>query len=308
MKNRISFDFAVVSTLLSGFIFLCGFFYLDSYVGFFDYHQSALGFNFQDYLMYGWINSLTALSLCFIAFIVISLVNTLYQKDLYKSFIKGLVRILTFPFVFLYNLFIKWLLIRLIYLLKIFFEILFYIALLPLKCKLIYKISAYLGSGIKFFLNFIVFNRLKSAFNKTLVETGKFTEWKETEDNQNMDLIAKDVIIHYFYLILFYLLLLVGLYFLINIGKNAQKQAITEFNNDKYSLLIIKDELIETWLTNKNYKINYPIKIKIILCGSQKCLIAIPFSEIKNPNPSQIILKTNFLVKTIDPNNYIVIK
>ena len=98
------------------------------------------------------------------------------------------------------------------------------------------------------------------------------------------------------------------LFYIINAGKNGENEAIKNFNNTGSKQIILKNELLNEWLETKKLEIHYPVNAKILLCGSNKCLVAIPNINIKNPQYSSIPTLNNYLIMTIDTGNYIILK
>lgn len=299
MKHNISLDFAVLSTLISIFLFTCGYIYLDSYTYFWGFNQSTLGFTFQDYLIHGGANNLLSLLIIFVVFIFFSLYNALKEKDLYGSFHKAILGFTIGIFIFIYEVFVK-------FVLKFIFFNLSFLKKIILNFKPTMLFFALIGKNLIALTKFIL--RKSEPIIRDVVEKNKKAVNWEDKDESRLEAAQKDFMSHYYYLVIFYLIFIFILFYIINEGKNGKNEAIKHFNNTGNKQIILKNELLNDWLETKNLKIHYPVNAKVLLCGSNKCLVAIPNINIKNPQNYSIPTLNNYLIMTIDPSNYIILK
>lgn len=302
MKYTLSIDFAILTSLVSIFLFTCGYFYLDSYTNFFGFNHSSLGFSFQDYLIYGWVNNILTLFLIFVMFLIISLVNTLQEQDLYESISKIILGFIIFIFLVLWKIFSKiWIYIAILALMSI-SNYLIFLIFLPLK-----QISIWFLKNIVNFLE-LIFNKLKPIFSPIFQQAKGSVNWESETDSEKIENAKKVFSYHYVYLVLFYLLFFAVLLYVIYVGKLGKKEAEKEFSTQTYQNIIVKNELLNEWIAKKNFNLDFPSPAKLLICGSNKCLIGIPTSNIKNKKLESIPSKDNYLIMTIDPNQYIIIK
>lgn len=302
MKYKLSIDFAILSSIISIFLFTCGYIYLDSYTHFFGYNQSSLGFSFQDYLIYGWVNNLLTLFFIFVVFIVISLVNALQEQDVYESVSKIILGIFIFTFLIIWKLISKiWIYIAIILLICI-SKFLFLLLFLPVK-----KILISILKAIAFILEKII-QKLSPFFSPIFVQAKKAVDWEDKKDKEKVDSAMNIFSFHYVYFALFYLMFIAVLIYVIYVGRVGEKEAQKEFSAQTFENVIVKNELLNEWITKKSFNINYPVSAKLLLCGSNKCLIGIPTSNIKNKNSETIPIHHNYLIMTVNPEQYIIIK
>lgn len=300
MKQSIGLDFAVLSTLISVFLFTCGYIYLDSYTYFWGFNQATLGFSFQDYLIHGGTNNLLSLFFILIIFLFVSLFNSLREKDLYSSFYKVLLGVCIGILIFVYELLIK-------HIVKFTFKMLKNIKNILFKIKPIFSFFALIGKNIVFVLKYFL-SKIGPIVINSVDKTKEAIKWDNENDTVKLEAASKDINSHYFYLVVFYLTFLFLLFYIVNEGKIGNKEATTHFNSTPSKQIILKNELLNDWLKLKNFEINYPIKAKVLLCGSNKCLIAIPSINVKNINSESIPTHNNHYIMAIESNNYIVLK
>src|SRR5690606_13725446 len=110
----------------------------------------------------------------------------------------------------------------------------------------------------------------------------KFHNFEVIEHSEKIDKIVQSGGIYYAYLVGFYILFFTFTFYVISIGKDARKEAENEFSSTKHNQIIIDDALITDWLEAKKLTITYPAKAKVIHCGTQKCLIALHTSNLKD--------------------------
>lgn len=302
MKHKLSIDFAILTSIISIFLFIGGYFYLDSYTDFFGYNQTSLGFSFQDYLIYGWINNLLTLFFIFVVFILISLVNTLQEKDLYESTSKIILGFFIFTFLVFWKILSKfWIYIVLIFLISI-SNYLILLIFLPLK-----KISIYLLKKLALILETII-DKLRPFFSPILQQVKETVDWKGEDEKQEVDNAMSIFSSHYIYFVLFYLIFIAVLIYVIYVGRVGTKEAQKDFSAQNFQNIIVKNELFNEWVKKRSFTINYPVSAKLLLCGSNKCLVGIPYSNIKNKKFETIPSQHNYLIMTVSPDQYIIIK
>ncbi|MCS6738607.1 hypothetical protein NOM94_01875 [Acinetobacter baumannii] len=319
MKVNFSLDIAILTTMTTIFLYVGGYFYLEGLIYYYGFSHSVLGFNFQDYLMYGWINGMLGIFFCGIAFVIISFFNTIYKKNVYKSFFKLATLLGTFFVFFIFNMTIGLILRLLNYtyikLINPLFKKLYYFLI---KKKFFRYFLTFIElASIPFFILGLIFisvpiRFLLFLFKPALLESNekakKISKWNFEKDHKNIDLANNELMLHYCYLIVFYLIFLTFAFYNLKMYNNAEEQAIKSFNSSEFREIIIKDDVLESWLKIKNFNIDSPILAKVLFCGSTKCLIAIPSSQIKNVNHEQIPTKNNYYIKVIEPSNFIQIK
>lgn len=300
MKQNIGLDFAVLSTIISIFLFTCGYIYLDSYTHFWGFNHSALGFSFQDYLIHGGANNILSLFVILVVFIAVSLINALREKDLYGSFYKVILGFVFGIFIFLYKISIKYILKAILKVLKTFKKLIF-------RYKPVLNCFAWIGKNLTLFLKDLV-KKVGPSIVDTVEQSKKAVKWDNTKDAVNIEAAQKDLMSHYFYLVIFYLTFLFLLFYIVNERKVGSEEAAKHFNGVASKQIIFKSDLLNEWLKIKNFQVNYPIKAKVLLCGSNKCLIAIPSINVKNINSVSIPSTNNYFIMTIESNNYIILK
>lgn len=302
MKYKLSIDFAIITSLISIFLFTCGYFYLDSFTHFLGFSHTSLGFTFQDYLMYGWVHNIFSLFLVFVIFLIISIINALQEQDLYESIVKIIFGIIVFFSILLWRILYR--LLRSIglflmmglnnsFLVKIF---------RPTKHLIICLLKIFLRSKC-FFVK-----KLRPKLSPIFKTTKQAVQWDNENDQVKVSNAQKVFERHYWYLVLFYLLFLLALFHVIHNGKMGEKDAEKVFSNNSSSSIIMKNELLNEWMAKKNFSLESPVQAKLFLCGSSKCLVGIPNSSIKNKNYVAIPSKHNYIILTIDANQYIYLK
>jgi hypothetical protein len=302
MKHKLSIDFAILTSLISVFLFTSGYIYLDSYTHFFGFNHSAFGFSFQDYLIHGWANNIFSLFIIFVMFLIISLINTLQEQDLYESITKICLGIFTFIILLTWKIISYTWKYTTLFLLAYLSNYLFLIFLMPLK-----KISIFVLKILFFFFEYI-FNKSKPIFSPIFEQAKNTVDWKHESDSEKLDNAKKVFSYHYVYFVLFYLLFFSVLLYVVYVGKLGEKEAEKDFSNQSYRNIIVKNELLNEWITKKNFYLDFPSRTKLLLCGSNKCLIGIPISNLKNKNLESIPTRNNYLIMTVDPNQYIIMK
>lgn len=299
MKFNFSFDIAVFTTMFTIYLFVCGFFYYDGLISYYGFNHVSLGISIQDYLMYGWVSGMSGLVVGFLILLIATLVHTVYQNNLYEVMVKFIFVFFTFIFLFVFNLFFKKFLMELWQLLlSIFNTIVNSRMQKPLSVLGHFWIS--IGRNI---LNFI-----KPAVKDAIDTSEKLHNFDVLENSEKIDKVVQSGGIYYAYLVGFYLLFFTFTFYVISIGKDARKEAEKIFNSTGYSQLIINDELISNWIKDKKLTISYPAKAKIILCGTQKCLIAIHTSNLKYESGLSLNTKQNYIMKLVNPDSYVSFK
>lgn len=302
MKYKLSIDFAIITSLISIFLFTCGYFYLDSFTHFLGFSHTSLGFTFQDYLMYGWVHNIFSLFLVFVIFLIISIINALQEQDLYESIVKIIFGIIVFFSILLWRILYRlWRSIALFLIMGLNNYFLF-IIFLPIKHIIIFLLKIFLRS-----ICFVV-KKLRPKLSPIFKTTKQFVKWDNENDQVKVSNAQKVFERHYWYLVLFYLLFLTALFYVLHNGKTGKNDAEKAFSNNSSSSIIMKNELLNEWMAKKNFSLESPVQAKLFLCGSSKCLVGIPNSSIKNKNYFAIPSKHNYVILTIDANQYIYLK
>ncbi|MFI8011224.1 hypothetical protein ACIF8R_13720, partial [Acinetobacter sp. ABJ_C4_1] len=131
----------------------------------------------------------------------------------------------------------------------------------------------------------------------------KSINWDSKVDFKNIDQGMKEVIRYYFYLIILYLVIISILFFFIDMEKTGLHDAKERIQIEDRELPI-KDEIIEMHL-NKIYKnVPYPLKGKILECGTTNCLVAINVENFIYKGKSPQIHK-KYIVKPIKNDSYL---
>lgn len=272
MKTNFSIDLAILFTALSIFVYACGYFYLENYVGFFSYTHQALGFNFQDYLIIGSLQGIGGILFSFVLLLLISLVNTLSNKNITKSFLKGIFYII-FYFIFL--------VLNIFYYLSI-FPIIFFLkktlALIKLKFPFFSFLSKALFIGsltVALIVFLFIFQPFKFIFSKTHKLAKKEVNWSDTIDKTNIDNGIHEFLYYYGYLIASYLIVLTTVFYLSGIEKKGTEDAKSQFIKETINIIHIKDDSIDDLFKSNNLKKPKLLKVKFITCGTNKCIVLI---------------------------------
>ncbi|WP_151765983.1 hypothetical protein [Acinetobacter colistiniresistens] len=270
MKTNFSVDLAFFITAMSIFLFACGFFYINSYIGFYGYNPEILGYSFQNYLVIGGING--AQGICFILLILlaISLINGLRNKNILNSAGKAIAYIFTTLIVFIYNILYKSILRHIVIFFKFLFTEVRGFKHLYLLLRTIFK------NLIKLFSFF---------FKSSLVEAHDYSkesvDWNDNTDSKNIDNGLKELLTHYIYLVVVYVLLFSSVFYLSNIETEAKAEANERMKKAAIVDLIVKDEMLNEYFKIIKIENNEVLKAKILKCGPTNCLIAIDTGQSK---------------------------
>lgn len=287
IRKNIFLDLTFLTTTLTVFTYISGNSFVSSFMRYFDYSEGALGLTLQEYLKLGGLNGFIGIFSFFLGLLIISLINTLCDKQIHISIFRGIAYFLLFPLVFIYNWIDSY-------------------GTLPTSWQL--KIS-YLKQGSKNKIGHIVKETRPTRYLihlvrlKTHIALYKFVDWKENQDHTNIEEGVKEFLRYYFYLILMYILVLTILNFFIGIENSGKTSAETSFKAEDKPIFF-KDEIVQDYL-NKNYKnISYPLKGKILICGSTNCLVAIRLKDyaLKDKNSTE---NPDYLIKPIANISYL---
>ncbi|MEN8332736.1 hypothetical protein ABFO73_18130, partial [Acinetobacter baumannii] len=102
-RKNILADLTFLTTFMAFFLYTSGNAYIGGFMRNFGYTEGALGLTLQDYFMIGGLNNISGIFLIFLALLLLSLVNTLYDRALHISMIKGIKFLIFFPFSFIYQ-------------------------------------------------------------------------------------------------------------------------------------------------------------------------------------------------------------
>lgn len=94
MKTNFNLDLALFFTSLSIILYSCGYFYIKAYTNYFDFTHESLGFDFQNFLIYGGLQGSQVIIIGILIPITLSLINKLIKQDVGKSIVKILYYIL----------------------------------------------------------------------------------------------------------------------------------------------------------------------------------------------------------------------
>ncbi|HBN5965405.1 TPA: hypothetical protein L3H12_002126 [Acinetobacter baumannii] len=285
-RKNILADLTFLTTFMAFFLYTSGNAYIGGFMRNFGYTEGALGLTLQDYFMIGGLNNISGIFLIFLALLLLSLVNTLYDRALHISMIKGIKFLIFFPFSFIYQWVIEY-------------------GKFPEKLAI--DIS-YTKQNIKNSLN----NRNKgnhpikflvnNISNKTNSSIQTRLNWKDEIDTENIKEGTNEILQYYYYLILLYILVTIILLSFVNMEKKGIREAQDSLNFEDEEL-IFKDELIENYLS-KNYKdIPSPLKGKVLKCGPTNCLIAINIEDLAYKGKKPIIQK-KYIFKPIKNDGY----
>lgn len=299
MKLNFSFDIALFTTIFTIYLFACGYFYYDGIISYYGFNQVSLGISLQDYLMRGWISGLSGLFIGLLILVIAAIFHTVSEKHLYEAFIKVIFVFFTFIFLVIFNLIFKY------PLLKIWGSLLWlfnYLISSRLQGFFAAIGSFWINTGKKiiFFLKPIIKDSVDSA--------EKFHKFDIRENSDKIDQAIAHSGRYYIYLVCFYILFFSFVFYVISIGKDSQKLSEHIFNQTHHSQIIINDKLVSDWASEKRLNIDNPVTAKIIMCGTQKCLVAIKMSNLKYQNGSTLISNHNYLIKLIDPTSYVLLK
>ncbi|MEN8991500.1 hypothetical protein ABD624_05975 [Avibacterium paragallinarum] len=299
MKFNFSFDIALFTTIFTIYLFVCGYFYYDGLISYYGFNQVSLGISIQDYLMYGWVNGMSGLVVGFLILLLAALVHTVYQNNLYEVMIKFIFVFITFILLFIFNLIFKRILVKL-------WQILLTIFIYTINSKIQKPLSVVGLFWIS--LGQFTLNIIKPAAKDAIDSSEKFHNFEVIEHSEKIDKIVQSGGIYYAYLVGYYILFFTFTFYVISIGKDARKEAENEFNSTKHNQIIIDDALITDWLEAKKLTITYPAKAKVIHCGTQKCLIALHTSNLKDANGLTLNTKQNYLIKLVNTESYVELK
>ncbi len=306
MKTNFNLDLALFFTSLSIILYSCGYFYIQAYVNYFDFTHEALGFDFQNYLIYGGLQGSQVIFLGILIPITLSLVNKFINQNISKSITK----IFNYILIFIIIISVK----TIVAILGLFY--------FPVRIisNFIYKfhklancleILTFLVLFIAFLpLIFIIYllKIIKDKIKPSILDTHKIAKdeihWNSSIDTPNIDKGLKELLLHYIGSVIIYALFFIGIYYLIDIEKNGSTNAKKDLLFSPITNLTIKDEKITEWY--KLNKIKEPItkNIKILICGKSKCLVAVEVQpKLMFTNQNLPVIKSNLLT-TINNDNY----
>ncbi|MCT9978950.1 hypothetical protein M2R48_11475 [Acinetobacter sp. I-MWF] len=314
MKTNFSVDLALLFTALSIFLYACGYFYIKNYVGYFGYSHHSLGYDFQNYLITGGLQGVKGLMFSFILLLLISLANTLTNKNISKSFIKGGLYIATFLFVLIFNILFYTIIKPFLFILKIPYYIIsifsdFLYRKFPILCHYIEIVLIIIILLLGLFFALITYP-LKLLFRKTHNTSKNEINWNDSIDTQNIDKGFKEIIYYYAYLIVFYLLILITVFYLAGIEKKGTSDAINQFIYSDTNSISIKDDSIDYLFKSQRLTTPKFLNVKFMTCGTNKCLILIDANkniDISFTKQGLIIFKNPYFHKTISNSDYTLI-
>lgn len=306
MKTNFNLDLALFFTSLSIILYSCGYFYIQAYVRYLDFTHESLGFDFQNYLIYGGLQGSQVIFLGILIPITLSLVNKFINQNISKSVTKIFNYIIIFVVVILVKTIMA--ILRFIY--------------TPVKAisDFIYKfhkLASYLEL-LTFILLFIVcipliaiiylLKKIKDKLKPSVLDTHKFAKdeihWNSSIDTPNIDKGLKELLIHYIGSVIIYVLFFIGIYYLIDIEKNGSSNAKKDLLFAPITNLTIKDEKITQWYQLNKIKEPITKNIKILICGKSKCLVAVEVPpKLIFTNQNLPVIKSNLLT-TINNDNY----
>lgn len=306
MKTNFNLDLALFFTSLSIILYSCGYFYIQAYVKYFDYSHEALGFDFQNYLVYGGLQGFQVIILGILVPITLSLINKFIGENITKSITKSFNYLLIFVLTSIFKITLKFLnfiytpvraLSNFIYKFPRLSNILdfyIFIFLLIVSSPLVILI---------FFLKFII-RRIKPSIYRTHRFAKREVNWDNTIDTPNIDKGFKELLAHYLTSILIYAIFILSIYYLMDVEKDGYDDAKKMINNGPIIMAQIKDDKITEWY--KVNKINEPkIKnIKILKCGKSKCLIAVKIPSQYYFTEQNLLASKLYLITTINNDSY----
>lgn len=298
MKFNFSIDLALFTTIFTIFLFACGYFYYDGLISYYGFNQISLGLSIQDYLLYGWVHGMKGFIFGLIILIIVSLMHSIQQKNLYEVFVKFLLVVFTFFVLAIVN-----------FLFKKPYTLLCSLALYIFNSL----INSFLQTPLAYFGAFVrrigkkIGAYVKPALRDAAVTSEKIHRFDMTENDEKIKSVINDTSLYYFYLVGFYLIFAGFTLYVISIGNDGKHKAEERFNSTSHSRIILKDELLSQWTKDKGYVLSSPISAKIIFCGSEKCLIAIKTSNINYQNGATVLSKNNYLMKMVNVDSYILL-
>ncbi|OTG93677.1 hypothetical protein [Acinetobacter sp. ANC 3832] len=306
MKTNFSLDLALFFTCLSIVLYSCGYFYIKSYTEYFEYTHESLGFDFQNYLIYGGLQGSQVIILGILIPITLSLINNLIKKNISKTLSKVFSYIIITIILFIVKI--------IVCIFKIFYYPVEKISNFIYKFN---KLSTYLEAVILFTLMIIlspilllikllieIINLIKPTVVLTHNIAKTESNWDSAVDTPNVDEGFKELITHYLSSLVIYLLFFLAIYYLINIEKDGHNDAQKRIKDSQSISLIIKDEKINQWYSENKIKEPSTKEVKILICGKVKCLIAVKVPYKISYTQQNLITIKSYLYTTIDNYNY----